>query len=208
MWRRWSMMMVYGIAFALESRAVFRMSCWRTIFWVTNSFRWLLTCRDSNHFSFSQAILGKGRYRQLDQWVVAFGRLLSFALQTNAFATPRDIDMWSFWVLSSEIWLSDLCHRVILVLHLLWSLFHSLSLFRYLFKVSAKEAVNVEQAFIEIARDALKREAQDVQDFPEFPDQIRLDNREAAQPGGGCNCWERRAGLHLQHQIRFPSFIK
>ncbi|MCP9261266.1 Ras-related GTPase [Dirofilaria immitis] len=56
------------------------------------------------------------------------------------------------------------------------------------YEVSAKEAVNVEQAFIEIARHALEREAQDVQDFPEFPDQIRLHHRETTQPSGGCNC--------------------
>lgn len=48
--------------------------------------------------------------------------------------------------------------------------------------------MNVEQAFIEIARDALKREAQDVQDFPEFPDQIRLDHRETTHPSSGCSC--------------------
>ncbi|VDN55516.1 unnamed protein product [Dracunculus medinensis] len=56
------------------------------------------------------------------------------------------------------------------------------------YEVSAKEAVNVELAFVEIARDALQRENSDIQDFPEFPDQIRLDGRNTSQPSGGCNC--------------------
>ncbi len=43
------------------------------------------------------------------------------------------------------------------------------------FQVSAKEAVNVEQAFQAIAHDALQREMQDVQDFPEFIDHVRLN---------------------------------
>ncbi|KAJ1374823.1 hypothetical protein KIN20_037746 [Parelaphostrongylus tenuis] len=55
------------------------------------------------------------------------------------------------------------------------------------FKVSAKEALNVETAFQAIARGALAREAQETHDFPEFPDQIRLnDNRSSSS--GGCNC--------------------
>lgn len=72
------------------------------------------------------------------------------------------------------------------------------------FQVSAKEALNVEQAFIEIARDALARESQDIQDFPEFPDQIRLDNRDTSQPSGGCNCW---AGSHTKIIIVLACFI-
>ncbi|KAK6022318.1 Ras family protein [Ostertagia ostertagi] len=55
------------------------------------------------------------------------------------------------------------------------------------YEVSAKEAVNVEAAFQAIARDALAREAQDSHDFPEFPDQIRL-NEHRSSTSGGCNC--------------------
>ncbi|EYC38692.1 hypothetical protein Y032_0701g1646 [Ancylostoma ceylanicum] len=55
------------------------------------------------------------------------------------------------------------------------------------YEVSAKEAVNVEAAFQAIARDALAREAQESHDFPEFPDQIRL-NENRSSPSGGCNC--------------------
>jgi len=59
------------------------------------------------------------------------------------------------------------------------------------FEVSAKEAINVEQAFQTIARNALQRESQDNTDlYNEFPDQIRLNNQGAAggQQQGGCNC--------------------
>ena len=42
------------------------------------------------------------------------------------------------------------------------------------FEVSAKEAVNVEQAFQAIARDALSREAADTNDFPELADTVNI----------------------------------
>jgi Ras-related protein Rab-7A len=59
-----------------------------------------------------------------------------------------------------------------------------------LVKVSAKEAVNVEEAFQAIARAALQRDSQDVHDFPEFPTP-RIDL--TARPSRGadqdsCNC--------------------
>jgi len=58
------------------------------------------------------------------------------------------------------------------------------------FEVSAKEAVNVEEAFQAIARAALQRDSQDVHDFPEFPTP-RIDL--TARPSRGadqdsCNC--------------------
>lgn len=78
------------------------------------------------------------------------------------------------------------------------------------YEVSAKEAVNVEAAFQAIARDALARESQvcifscdrcsntkcnyvklnlqDTHDFPEFPDQIRLNENRQQTQGSGCNC--------------------
>uniref|UniRef100_A0A914V4T2 Uncharacterized protein n=1 Tax=Plectus sambesii TaxID=2011161 RepID=A0A914V4T2_9BILA len=57
------------------------------------------------------------------------------------------------------------------------------------FEVSAKEAVNVEQAFQTIARNALQRESSDVQDFPDFPDQIRLTQTGSGSSAqSGCNC--------------------
>uniref|UniRef100_A0AC35U7J4 Ras-related protein Rab-7a n=1 Tax=Rhabditophanes sp. KR3021 TaxID=114890 RepID=A0AC35U7J4_9BILA len=57
------------------------------------------------------------------------------------------------------------------------------------FQVSVKEGTNIEDAFNEIAKNALQRENQDVHDFPEFDDQIRLDNKSSNKNNGGsCNC--------------------
>lgn len=57
------------------------------------------------------------------------------------------------------------------------------------FETSAKEAINVEQAFKTIARNALAQES-DVELSNDFPDQIKLnensiDNRPS---GGDCSC--------------------
>ena len=57
------------------------------------------------------------------------------------------------------------------------------------FETSAKEALNVEQAFQTIARNALAQETEDA--FPEqFPDQIRLNQGDASRRQGssGDNC--------------------
>ena len=59
------------------------------------------------------------------------------------------------------------------------------------FETSAKEAINVEQAFQTIAKNALAQEADD--GFPEtFPDNITLNpgqrGRDSSQ-GSGCGCW-------------------
>lgn len=60
------------------------------------------------------------------------------------------------------------------------------------FETSAKEAVNVEQAFQTIARNALAQETEDA--FPEqFPDHIRLGGqqdggRRPNQGGDNCGC--------------------
>ncbi len=58
------------------------------------------------------------------------------------------------------------------------------------FEVSAKEAINVEQAFQTIARNALQRESQDAQEFPEFGrEQITLNPTPgAAHSQSSCGC--------------------
>jgi len=56
------------------------------------------------------------------------------------------------------------------------------------FEVSAKESINVEDAFQKIARAALERDSE-MQDFPEFPDQIHLNqsrNQQDRSRGGCC----------------------
>lgn len=60
------------------------------------------------------------------------------------------------------------------------------------FEVSAKEALNVEQAFQTIARNALSRENQDSPDlYSDFPEQIRLSSQGIGggpPPSNACSC--------------------
>ena len=55
------------------------------------------------------------------------------------------------------------------------------------FETSAKEAINVEQAFQTIAKNALAQETE-VELYNDFPDQIKLsgDNK---QKSNDCACW-------------------
>ncbi|VDN07859.1 unnamed protein product [Thelazia callipaeda] len=99
-------------------------------------------------------------------------------------ASPRDPENFPFVLLGNKV---DLESRRAVSTKRAQAWCQTKNSIKY-YEVSAKEAVNVEQAFIEIARDALKREALDVQNFPEFPDQIRLDHRETTRPSDSCNC--------------------
>jgi len=54
------------------------------------------------------------------------------------------------------------------------------------FETSAKEAINVEQAFQTIARNALQQESE-TEVYNEFPDQIKLTNEPAAA-NSNCSC--------------------
>uniref|UniRef100_A0A8C6VVM4 RAB7a, member RAS oncogene family n=1 Tax=Nothobranchius furzeri TaxID=105023 RepID=A0A8C6VVM4_NOTFU len=56
------------------------------------------------------------------------------------------------------------------------------------FETSAKEAINVEQAFQTIARNALKQETE-VELYNEFPEPIKLGRNEQAKPSAeACSC--------------------
>ncbi|CAK5108743.1 unnamed protein product [Meloidogyne enterolobii] len=56
------------------------------------------------------------------------------------------------------------------------------------FEVSAKEALNVDEAFMEIAKAALARDAQETEN-PSFPDQINLRAPSTSQQRqNSCNC--------------------
>ncbi|KFO38375.1 Ras-related protein Rab-7a [Fukomys damarensis] len=56
------------------------------------------------------------------------------------------------------------------------------------FETSAKEAINVEQAFQTIARNALKQETE-VELYNEFPEPIKLDKNDRAKPSAeSCSC--------------------
>uniref|UniRef100_A0A8C9YQE2 RAB7A, member RAS oncogene family n=1 Tax=Sander lucioperca TaxID=283035 RepID=A0A8C9YQE2_SANLU len=55
-------------------------------------------------------------------------------------------------------------------------------------ETSAKEAINVEQAFQTIARNALKQETE-VELYNEFPEPIKLDRNDRAKPSAeSCSC--------------------
>ena len=55
------------------------------------------------------------------------------------------------------------------------------------FETSAKEAINVEQAFQTVAKNALAQETE-VELYNEFPDQIKLSNDQNKPKGDGCGC--------------------
>uniref|UniRef100_A0A8C9STM0 RAB7a, member RAS oncogene family n=1 Tax=Scleropages formosus TaxID=113540 RepID=A0A8C9STM0_SCLFO len=56
------------------------------------------------------------------------------------------------------------------------------------FETSAKEAINVEQAFQTIARNALKQETE-VELYNEFPEPIKLDKNDRVKPSAEtCSC--------------------
>lgn len=55
------------------------------------------------------------------------------------------------------------------------------------FETSAKDAINVEQAFQTVAKNALAQESE-VEMYNEFPDQIKLSNESTAS-NSNCGCW-------------------
>lgn len=55
------------------------------------------------------------------------------------------------------------------------------------FETSAKESINVEQAFQCVAKNALAQE-QDAELFNDFPEQIKLTNNDAKPRSDGCAC--------------------
>ncbi|KAG2455787.1 RAB7 protein, partial [Polypterus senegalus] len=97
-------------------------------------------------------------------------------------ASPRDPENFPFVVLGNKI---DLENRQVTTKRAQgWC--QSKNNIPY-FETSAKEAINVEQAFQTIARNALKQESE--VDSYDFPDQIKLDRNDKPQAAeGGCSC--------------------
>jgi len=98
-------------------------------------------------------------------------------------ASPRDPENFPFVVLGNKI---DLENRAVSVKRAQqWC--HAKSDIPY-FETSAKESINVEQAFQTIAKNALARET-DVDLYNDFPDQINLGNKQQEQQKkDNCNC--------------------
>ncbi|KAG7231422.1 hypothetical protein INR49_011942 [Caranx melampygus] len=98
-------------------------------------------------------------------------------------ASPRDPENFPFVVLGNKI---DLENRQVTTKRAqAWC--QSKNNIPY-FETSAKEAINVEQAFQTIARNALKQETE-VELYNEFPDPIKLDRNDRAKTSPeSCSC--------------------
>ncbi|XP_037535488.1 ras-related protein rab7 [Nematolebias whitei] len=98
-------------------------------------------------------------------------------------ASPRDPEHFPFVVLGNKI---DLENRQVTSKRAqAWCL--SKNNIPY-FETSAKEAINVEQAFQTIARNALKQETE-VELYNEFPEPIKLGGNDRARPSAeSCSC--------------------
>ncbi|XP_059379809.1 ras-related protein rab7-like isoform X1 [Carassius carassius] len=95
-------------------------------------------------------------------------------------ASPRDPENFPFVVLGNKI---DLENRQVTTKRAqAWC--QSKNSIPY-FETSAKEAINVDQAFQTIARNALKQESVETYDFP---DQIKLRDDRPVSSSDGCSC--------------------
>jgi len=97
-------------------------------------------------------------------------------------ASPHDPDNFPFVVLGNKIDVEESKRAVSQKRAMSWC--QSKGNIPY-FETSAKEAINVEQAFQTIAKNALQQEAE-AELYADYPDPIRID---AANPrASGCNC--------------------
>ncbi|KAI0213166.1 Ras-related protein rab7 [Lamellibrachia satsuma] len=133
--------------------------------------------------------LGVAFYRGADCCVLVFDVTMPNTFKTldswrDEFliqASPRDPENFPFVVIGNKI---DLENRAVSTKRAQqWC--HSKGDIPY-FETSAKEAINVEQAFQMVAKDALAQE-KDTEMFNEFPDQIKLTN-EQSKPKDSCGC--------------------
>mmetsp|Transcript_40428 Transcript_40428/g.39996 ORF Transcript_40428/g.39996 Transcript_40428/m.39996 type:complete len:207 (-) Transcript_40428:45-665(-) len=97
-------------------------------------------------------------------------------------ASPRDPDNFPFVVLGNKVDLEESKRMVFQKRALTWC--QSKGSIPY-FETSAKENINVEQAFQTVAKAALQQESE-VEIYSDFPDPIKLDNPE--KKDDGCPC--------------------
>lgn len=110
-------------------------------------------------------------FRSLDSWRD------EFLIQSS----PRDPEHFPFVVLGNKV---DIDNRQVTAKQLqVWC--KNKGEIPY-FETSAKEAINVEQAFQRAARDALAQET-DIDQYSDFPDQIKLNNEPTAAKEN-CSC--------------------
>ncbi|KAG7562907.1 hypothetical protein FFLO_01597 [Filobasidium floriforme] len=98
-------------------------------------------------------------------------------------ASPHDPENFPFVVLGNKIDMEDSKRMVSQKRAMTWC--QSKGNIPY-FETSAKEAINVEQAFQTIAKNALQQEAE-VELYADYPDPIKID-AENQQGYGGCSC--------------------
>jgi Ras-related protein Rab-7A len=96
-------------------------------------------------------------------------------------AAPRDPDNFPFVVIGNKI---DLDHQRVVSQKRAMAWCQQKGDIPY-FETSAKEAINVEQAFQHVAKLALKQEQDN--DVPFVPDGVQLTNTEPKEDGG-CRC--------------------
>ncbi|KAI8831584.1 small GTPase superfamily [Chytridium lagenaria] len=99
-------------------------------------------------------------------------------------ASPRDPDNFPFVVLGNKVDLEDSKRQVSVKRALAWC--EQKGKIPY-FETSAKEAINVDQAFQTIAKLALQQEA-DVELYSDFPDPIKIDGEAPGARDQGCGC--------------------
>ncbi|KAH9075829.1 P-loop containing nucleoside triphosphate hydrolase protein [Lactarius deliciosus] len=97
-------------------------------------------------------------------------------------ASPHDPENFPFVVLGNKIDVEESKRQVTQKRAMTWC--QAKGNIPY-FETSAKEAINVEQAFQTVAKNALQQEAEE-QLYVDYPDPIRIDS-EASQ-SYGCNC--------------------
>lgn len=134
--------------------------------------------------------LGVAFYRGADCCVLVFDVTVANSFKTldswrDEFliqASPRDPDNFPFVVIGNKI---DLDNRAVPVKRVqAWC--HGKGDIPY-FETSAKEAINVEQAFQTVAKNALAQETEG-EIYNEFPNTINLNNDQGKQEKGGCGC--------------------
>ncbi|KAK6095811.1 hypothetical protein BDV3_003713 [Batrachochytrium dendrobatidis] len=102
-----------------------------------------------------------------------------FLLQAN----PRDPENFPFVVIGNKVDVEDSKRQVTQKRAMTWC--QQKGNIPY-FETSAKEGINVEQAFHTIAKNSLKQEA-DIELYSDFPDPIKIDG-DVTPKNAGCEC--------------------
>jgi Ras-related protein Rab-7A len=134
--------------------------------------------------------LGVAFYRGADCCVLvydvnnakSFETLSSWMDEFLVQASPRDSENFPFVVLGNKIDLEESKRMVSQKRAMTWC--QSKGNIPY-FETSAKEAINVEQAFQTIAKNALQQET-DVEIYSDFPDPIKIDSDTKQEFGCAC----------------------